>query len=172
MKKKIKSMTALFLCVSALCLFCACAAPSGEDHGSNESDALATKESDNPTPVTEQPPAAADGEGSLGDYYIKIVSAAKAKDYSGADVLIVTYEWTNNADDAAMFSTAFTAKAYQNGVECTTAYMVDGVFIRKIPRNRKNRGENHRGAERSHAFAHWCSARRCSAAARRWRFTG
>lgn len=131
MKKKIKSLTALFLCVSALCLFCACAAPSGEDHGSNESDALATKESDNPTPVTGQPPAAADGEGSLGDYYIKIVSAAKAKDYSGADVLIVTYEWTNNADDAAMFSTAFTAKAYQNGVECTTAYMVDGVDTEK-----------------------------------------
>ena len=59
------------------------------------------------------------------------MSAAKAKDYSGTEVLVVTYEWTNNGDDAAMFSSAFTAKAYQNGIECTTAYMVDGVDAEK-----------------------------------------
>lgn len=131
MKKTVKSFAALFLCVSTLCLFCACAIPSDEDYGSNESGALATKESDSPAPVTEQTPSVADGEGSLGDYYIKIVSAAKAKDYSGTEVLVVTYEWTNNGDDAAMFSSAFTAKAYQNGIECTTAYMVDGVDAEK-----------------------------------------
>ena len=54
MKKTVKSLAALFLCVSSLCLFCACAIPSDEDYGSNESGALATKASDDSAaPVTE-----------------------------------------------------------------------------------------------------------------------
>ncbi len=101
MKKTVKSLAALFLCVGALCLFCACSIPSGEDHGSNESSALATKESDSPTPVTEQTLSVADGEGSLGDYYIKIVSAEKAKDYSGADVSVEVTKWIS-FDDAVV----------------------------------------------------------------------
>ncbi len=79
-----------------------------------------------------------DGEGELGDYYIKIVSATIDKDYEGKDVLVVTYEWTNNGDEEQMFSTAFTAKAYQNGIECTTAYLVDSVDAEKSLTNIKS----------------------------------
>ena len=68
-----------------------------------------------------------DTEGDIGDYHLKIVSAKKGKDYSKKDVLIVTYQWTNNGDDEQMFSTAFSISAYQNGVECDDITMVDGV---------------------------------------------
>ena len=77
------------------------------------------------------------GEGELGDYYIKIVSATTDKDYEGKDVLIVTYEWTNNGDEEQMFSTAFSAKAYQNGIECASAYFVDSVDAQKSLTNIK-----------------------------------
>lgn len=72
-----------------------------------------------------------DTEGDIGDYHIKIVSAKKGKDYSKKDVLIVTYQWTNNGDDEQMFSTAFSVSAYQNGVECDDITMVDGVDTQK-----------------------------------------
>lgn len=73
-----------------------------------------------------------DTEGDIGDYHIKIVSAKKGKDYSKKDVLIVTYEWKNNGDDEQMFSTAFSAKAFQNGVECDDLTVVDGVDKKKL----------------------------------------
>lgn len=72
-----------------------------------------------------------DTEGDIGDYHIKIVSAKKGKDYAKKDVLIVTYQWTNNGDDEQMFSTAFSISAYQNGVECDDITMVDGVDTQK-----------------------------------------
>lgn len=73
----------------------------------------------------------AQGEGNIGDYHIKIVSAQKGKDYQDKDVLIVTYEWTNNSDEEQMFSTAFGTTAYQDGVECSSAFSVDGVDAQK-----------------------------------------
>lgn len=78
-----------------------------------------------------------EGEGDIGDYHIKIVSAEVGKDYSENPVLIVTYQWTNNSDDEQMFSTAFSAKAYQNGIECGDAYVVDGVDSQKLLANIK-----------------------------------
>lgn len=77
------------------------------------------------------------GEGDVGKYHIKIVSSKKGKDYAGKDALIVTYEWKNNGDKETMFSTAFSAKAYQNGVECELAIGVDGVDSEKSLTNIK-----------------------------------
>lgn len=77
------------------------------------------------------------GEGDLGNYHIKIVSATLAKDYEGNSALVVTYEWTNNSEEEQMFSTAFSAKAYQNGMECTSAFLVDGVDAEKSLTNIK-----------------------------------
>ena len=78
-----------------------------------------------------------DTEGDIGDYHIKIVSGAKGKDVKGKGVAIITYEWTNNSDDEQMFSTAFSAKAYQNGVECSSLVIVDGVESEKLLTNIK-----------------------------------
>ncbi len=49
------------------------------------------------------------------------------KDYSGNDIFVVEYEWTNTGDDTASFTFAVVTKAYQNGVEIETAYGCDSV---------------------------------------------
>ncbi len=79
-----------------------------------------------PTPV-ESEHSTMEGSGEIGDYYIEVVSAKKGQDYSYKDVLIVTYKWTNNSNKDQMFSTAFSDKAYQNGIECSSLTIVDGV---------------------------------------------
>lgn len=83
-----------------------------------------------PTPA-ESEHSTVEGSGDIGNYYIEIVSAKKGQDYSCKDVLIVTYKWTNNSNKDQMFSTAFSAKAYQNGVECSSLTIVDGVDSHK-----------------------------------------
>lgn len=87
------------------------------------------------TPSTDQLDASA--EGKVGDYYIKIDSAKKGKDYSGNDVLIVTYIWTNNSDEEQMFSTAFHITAYQDGIECDSFVFVDEIDSNKSLTNIK-----------------------------------
>lgn len=88
------------------------------------------------TPAQSQAPPA-DGEGDIGDYHIKIVSARLGKDYSDKDVLIVTYEWTNNGDEEQSFSLSFSDKAYQDGIECSSSLFVDGVDINKLSQDVK-----------------------------------
>ena len=73
-----------------------------------------------------------EGEGDIGDCHIKIVSAEKGQDISGQDLLIVTFEWTNNSDDEKMFTSTFSVSAYQNGVECSSITVVDGVETEKM----------------------------------------
>lgn len=63
-----------------------------------------------------------DTEGDLGDYHLKIVSATSAgADYNGKDTVMVTYEWTNNSDEATSFAGAFMPYVYQNGVSLDVA---------------------------------------------------
>lgn len=126
---------ALIVLLALVMMFSVCACSSEPAAGNKDSDEPAKVDDSTPAQVEDTTDPVVDGEGDLGDYHIKIVSAAKAKDYEGADVLVVTYEWTNNSDDATMFSTAFTAKAYQNGIECTAAYVVDGVDAEKSMTN-------------------------------------
>lgn len=66
------------------------------------------------------------------DANIKIASWKLSTDYSGKDVLVVEYEWTNTEDEAANFMTTFTDKVYQNGVECdSTVIGCDDVDAQK-----------------------------------------
>ena len=70
--------------------------------------------------------AAKDGEGKIGDAYVKIVSAVKSKDYNGKAAVVVTYEYTNQGDDAKAFIFAVGSKVFQGGVECPLGIMIDG----------------------------------------------
>ncbi|MDE7399577.1 MAG: DUF5067 domain-containing protein [Oscillospiraceae bacterium] len=63
---------------------------------------------------------------------IKLASWELSKDYSGAEVLVVEYEWTNTDEKEANFATTFSAKVYQNGIECEGAIMVEGVDSQKL----------------------------------------
>ncbi|MEQ2441228.1 DUF5067 domain-containing protein [Solibaculum intestinale] len=61
------------------------------------------------------------------DVSVKILGSSVSTDYSGDNILIVEYEFTNNSDRERNFMTTCDDKAYQNGVECGSAYVVSGV---------------------------------------------
>lgn len=64
-------------------------------------------------------------EGALGDYFIKILSCKVTKDYEKKPAIVVTYEFTNNSDDATNFLVALSSQAYQDGIELETAIIMD-----------------------------------------------
>lgn len=88
--------------------------------------------SDAETVVTTAGPQTLEGEGKIDDYYIKIVGAETGKDYGENEVLIVTYEWTNQSDEDQNFSFAFDDKVFQNGTECSSYTLVDGIESDKL----------------------------------------
>ena len=61
---------------------------------------------------------------NLGEYTIEIKSCRLAKDYSGKDVAIITYGFTNNSDDAAAFYVTFDCNVYQGGVGLNESYIL------------------------------------------------
>ncbi|MCH5205913.1 MAG: DUF5067 domain-containing protein [Oscillospiraceae bacterium] len=71
------------------------------------------------------------------DANIKIASWSLSKDYSGKEVIVIEYEWTNTKDDDASFMTSFVDKVYQNGIECENALLVDGVDAQQQMNNIK-----------------------------------
>lgn len=60
----------------------------------------------------------------LGDYNVEIKACRLAKDYEGKNVAIITYGFTNNADDSTAFAYAFDDQVYQNGVGLNKAYFL------------------------------------------------
>lgn len=68
--------------------------------------------------------ASAAGQASA-DHGVAIDGTSLGTDYSGNDVLIVTYSWTNNTGEATSFMAEFMPKCYQNGVELQTAVTAD-----------------------------------------------
>lgn len=78
-----------------------------------------TSPAENTTPVetAEEDNTTLEGEGSISDYHVQIVSAAKSTDYQDRYVIVVTYKWTNNSDKSTSFSAALTAKAFQDGMD-------------------------------------------------------
>lgn len=116
---------------------CSCGELSTSSDGPDSKSNPQSTTSVSPTPASDSENKTLQGEGDIGKYNIKIVSAKKGKDYAGKDVLIVTYQWTNNSDEEQMFSTAFSAKAYQDGIECGGITVVDGVDTQKMLSNIK-----------------------------------
>lgn len=122
-----KKIFVLFLTLILICSLTACF-----DDATSQSSAPSetqSSESGQPSNVT------MNDEGDIGDYHIKIGSAKKGTDHSQRNVIIVTYEWTNNSDSDHMFSTVFQAKAFQNGVECSDITVVAGVDAQNLLSN-------------------------------------
>ena len=62
---------------------------------------------------------------NIGDYTVEIASCRLAKDYAGADVVIVKYIFTNVANDTpTAFYIAFDDTVFQNGVGLNEAYIL------------------------------------------------
>jgi len=67
------------------------------------------------------------GEGTVGKYTVKFTDAALAKDYDGKDVIIVSYDFTNNDEETTSAMVSLVVKAFQDGVELERAYFLDGA---------------------------------------------
>lgn len=116
MKKFLALLMALIMCLS----ICAC--------GGNDDSA----DTDNKEPVTQKDDETEEtkaSEGTLGDYAIKFTGFSLSKDYEGKDVIIVSYDFTNNSDEAEAAIWAVNIKAFQDGVELETAFVLDNDDI-------------------------------------------
>lgn len=65
------------------------------------------------------------GEGTLDKYAVKFTGASLAKDYDGNDVIIVSYDFTNNSEENASAMISLLVTAFQDGVELEHAYFID-----------------------------------------------
>ena len=75
--------------------------------------AACSSESSSSSEQVEEPKAS----GTLGEYEVTIKDCEVTHNYEGKDAVVITYEFTNNSDDAASFDVAMIAKVFQDGVE-------------------------------------------------------
>lgn len=66
------------------------------------------------------------GEGTLDEYAIKFTGASLAKDYEGNDVIVISYDFTNNGEEATSAMVSLYIQAFQDGVELDAAYGISG----------------------------------------------
>lgn len=107
--KKITSLILAIILVATFGLFAL---------GSAESESTTTDQGADKAETT-------DTDTNLGDYKVDIVSCRLAKDYEGKDIVIVKYNFTNNADDAASFYVTFEDNVYQDGIGLNKCYIAD-----------------------------------------------
>ena len=62
---------------------------------------------------------------TLGDYNVEIKSCRLAEDYEGKPIVIITYGFTNNNDNATAFYLAVTDEVFQNGIGLNKCYFAD-----------------------------------------------
>ena len=109
MKKFITLLLTLAL-VSSFGLF---AIGSGESDG-GKTQGSGTVDNTVSTGKTQTPGKAdSDNNASISDYLLEIKSCRLAKDYEKAPVIIITYSFTNNGEDAASFNLTFNDEAFQ-----------------------------------------------------------
>lgn len=68
-----------------------------------------------------------EGEGSIGDYYVRIEECEVTKDYSGDPILLVKIAFTNNSNESKAFLYNVEAKAFQSGVEIQSPISTYGI---------------------------------------------
>lgn len=61
---------------------------------------------------------------NVGNYSVEIKEARITETYDGKAAVVITYGFTNNAENAVSFLTAFEATAYQGGVGLNEVFML------------------------------------------------
>lgn len=61
----------------------------------------------------------------FGDFFLKYDSYEMSEDYDGKDCVIVYFDYTNLSKENSSFGSSVIVKAFQNGVQCETAYIFD-----------------------------------------------
>jgi len=84
---------------------------------------LAMRSMSSPSPSTDTTaePQILQGEGDIGDYYVKILSLTRGEGRHD-DVFVVTYEWTNNSDRDQTYGRGAYVNLYQNSVQLGRAF--------------------------------------------------
>lgn len=90
----------------------------GTESSYSELDADSKDNADSEKDTAKQP-----NDGTIGDYKCVVKSAVKCKDYAGKDAILITYDFTNNSDDAISFDIALDTSVFQGGVELETAIL-------------------------------------------------
>lgn len=106
-KNKVLSFVMAAVLVMAFCLF-----------------ALGSGESSNSDQGSGETKSTAEDTTKLGDFNVEIKDCRLANDYEGKDVAIITYGFTNNAEEAKAFAYTFETHVYQNGVGLNEAYVL------------------------------------------------
>lgn len=96
------------------------ASGSGDDTGAETTSA----ESDinSVTQAVAETEAVKDNE--LGSYQVEIKNVRLTEDYEGKPVVVITYGFTNNAEEPTSFSLAFDETVYQNDIGLNGAYVL------------------------------------------------
>lgn len=111
-----KKLAVILTAIMMIAVLAGCTADSGSGNTPNDSKG----DSGN---AQQQEPKTSD-KGKIGDYEIAIKDAKIIKDYSGAPSLLVTFDFTNNSDSDAAFTTSVADKAFQDGVGLERAIVV------------------------------------------------
>lgn len=61
--------------------------------------------------------------GTIGDYSCTVKSAKVCKNWEGKDAVKITYEFTNNSDEAASFDIALSDYLYQDGIGLESSFI-------------------------------------------------
>ena len=119
-----KNTLRIILTVLIVSLFTLMAVASNSSDSTNTS--TSSSSSTSSAEKAEKPDAPVEeGTGVLGNYKVEIKSSRLAEDIEGKPVIIVTYGFTNNGENATSFMVALNDEAYQNGVGLNKAYFVD-----------------------------------------------
>ncbi len=114
-KKKKKKKLIIFAIIAVVLIVIIAAAGSDSDSENGENDGATN------APVqAEQNNTAVD---TLGDFKCVVKSAKLTKDYEGKDAVLITYEFTNNSQEAASFDLSLDDYVYQDGVGLEIAYL-------------------------------------------------
>lgn len=126
-----KKYIAIAVSLAIITTLSGCFLSSGNESSPTESNTVSTPAPENPSNSETKKTSSATESKPTEESNIKMVSWELSKDYSGAETLVIEYEWTNTSDKEANFMTTFSSKVYQNGIECEGAIMVDGVDTQK-----------------------------------------
>lgn len=121
-KKKKGCLTAILIAVGVIVILFLIGALFGGGDTSDKSD-----DSNNGQDSTVTAQTNPTDENNVGDYKVELVDSYITQNTSNDDILVVTYNFTNNDDEPRAFTYAIDDKAYQNGVELGDVYSSYGI---------------------------------------------
>lgn len=125
-------MKKVLIVTLALVLAASCAMAAAVDLSAYSDDELRALKSDIETELMSRAAAAAaEGgaivEGDIKDAHVILTGVSRSQDYDKTPVVVLDYTWTNNGDDAQMFTMAVGTTVYQDGIELERAIMPQGT---------------------------------------------